>query len=501
MSLLGIDVGTSAIKVVAFEAEGGAPLAIATVAYRSTFPAPGRVELDPELVWSAFLEAVPTVAADPAVRRDPVTALAFSAACDEVIAIDAVGTALGPCIMSLDTRGGDELDTVKALLPELDWYRRTGLPWSAIHPLARILWYRRHEPEIAAKAERWLGWAEFLLMRLGLPIVTDETTAGRWLAYDLPARRWWPEVIIAAGLDERVLPEVMPPSTFIADLGSAAGRLGLERGVVVATGAFDQICAAIGAGLAEPGDVLIGSGSWENCTIVLAGPPGEAGLDRGMTWGRYVADRYAGLIMNPAGGSALRWFVDQFGRDVVDMARRTGADPVAELLHSLPREPARAMFLPHLQGSHGPWRDPRSSGAVVGLTLATTREELLRAVLEGIALELRLNLEPLDGAPELSTPIRNTGGGARSPGWVQLKADVLGRPIATVTEPEPGCLGAAILAGVAAGVYSSVPAAQGRLCRLGQIVEPDPATQVHHDARFALYRTFYPAVRALAGAL
>ncbi len=501
MSLLGVDVGTSAVKVAAFRADDGAPLAIRTVPYRSIFPAPGRVELDSDLVWSTFLEAVRAVAADPAVGRDRVTALAFSASCDEVIAIDETGAPLGPCIMAADTRGGDEIDAVGAIFPELETYRRTGLPLAAIHPLARILWYRRHEPELAARAVRWLGWTEFLLMRLGLPVVTDETTAGRWLAYDLTARKWWPEALAAAGLEEEALPDVVPPSSVVGDLGSAADRLGLDPAVVVAAGAFDQICAAIGSGLAHPGDVLVGSGSWENCTVVLDGPLGEAALERGVTWGRYVADRYAGLIMNPAGGSAVRWFLEQFARDLDPDAEGPAADPVAAILRSSPREPAHAMFLPHLQGSHAPWRDPRSQGAFVGLTLATTRQELLRSILEGIAMELRLNLESLSGGPDLRTPIRNTGGGARSQEWVQLKADVLGRPIATVTTPEPGCLGAAILAGVAVGTYSSVPTAQRRLCRLGRIVEPDPAAQAHYDARFALYRTFYPAVRALTGAL
>ena len=501
MSLLGIDVGTSAVKVAAFRADDGAPLAIATVSYRATFPAPGRVELDPDLVWSAFLEATLAVASDPAVRRDPVRALSFAASCDEVIAIDATGAPLGPCIMASDTRGGDEIDAVRAIIPELESYRRTGLPLATIHPLARILWYQRHEPEIAARAVRWLGWVEFLLMRLGLPVVTDETTAGRWLAYDLPERRWWPQALAAAGLDELALPNVLPPSSVIGDLGSAATRLGLQPGVVVAAGAFDQICAAIGAGLSEPGDVFVGSGSWENSVVVLDHPLGDAARDRGITWGRYVADRYAGLIMNPAGGSVLRWFLEQFGRDVIDSAQASGADPYPALLSSLPPEPAHAIFLPHLQGSLAPWRDPGSKGAVVGLTLATTREELLRAVLEGITMELRLNLEPLPGGPSLGGPIRNTGGGARSPEWVQLKADVLGRPIATVTVNEPGCLGAAILAGVAQGTYSSVQTAQDRLCRLARIVEPDPAARAHYDARFALYRTFYPTVRALTGAL
>ena len=501
MSLLGIDVGTSAVKVAAFQTDDSAPLAIATVSYQAMFPAPGRVELDPDLVWAAFLEATLAVASNPAVRRDPVRALAFSASCDEVIAINATGAPLGPCIMASDSRGGDEIDVIGAILPELESYRRTGLPLAAIHPLARILWYRRHEPEIAAKAARWLGWVEFLLMRLGLPVVTDETTAGRWLAYDLPERRWWPEALAAAGLDERVLPHVVPPSSVISDLGSAASRLGLEPGVVVAAGAFDQICAAIGAGLSEPGDVLVGSGSWENAVVVLDGPLGDAARDRGITWGRYVADRYAGLIMNPAGGSVLRWFLEQFGRDMIRAGLRSGADPYAALLRSLPREPAHALFLPHLQGSLAPWRDPGSKGALVGLTLATKREELLRAVLEGITMELRLNLEPLPGGPSLGAPIRNTGGGARSPEWVRLKADVLGRPIATVTVSEPGCLGAAILAGVAEGTYSSVSTAQRRLCRLDRVVEPDPAARAHYDARFALYRTFYPTVRALTEAL
>jgi len=235
--------------------------------------------------------------------------------------------------------------------------------------------------------------------------------------------------------------------------------------------------------------------------MVLDGPLGEPALARGITWGRYVTGRYAGLIMAPGGGSILRWFLEQFARDEVSAALGSGADPYESLLDSLPREPAHAMVLPHLQGSLAPWRDPASNGAIVGLTLATTREELLRAVLEAIALELRLNLEPVAGGPAVRPPIRNTGGGARSPGSVQLKADVLGRPIATVAAREPGCLGAAILAGVATGTYPDVRSAQERLCRVDRIVEPDPATRAHYDARFELYRTFYPAVRALTGGL
>jgi xylulokinase len=502
VSILGVDVGTSGLKAVAFRVEDGAALASAQRAYRSTCPRPGWMELDPGLVWSGFEGAVREVGRAPALHRDPIAAMALSVSCDEVVPVAADGHALARCIMAPDVRGADDLDQLTALLPDAgELYRRTGLPISPIHPVARIHWTGRHDRPVAAAAARWLGWAELLLAHLGLPAVTDETTAGRWLAYDVRAEAWMPEVLAAFDIVGRV-PEVISSGSPIGRLGPAAEGLGLDASVLVVAGAYDQVCAALGAGLGVPGDIVVGTGSWENTTLVLDAPLGDAARERGITWGPFPGGRHCALIMNPGGGAAVRWFREQLGQP--DGAGDEPA-PVGGVEAGEP--PARAgwaadlddqpLFLPHLAGSLSPWRDPAARGAFVGLTLRTTREVLYASVLEGITFELRLNLESLPGVSPLRPPIRNTGGGSRAPEWVQLKADVLGLPVARMAQAEPGCQGAAILAAVGAGLFREPTAAQQAWCRPDTIVQPDRVQQAHHESRYQLYRQLYPAIRGI----
>jgi len=500
MSLLGIDVGTSALKAVAFRADDATALASARREYAATYPSPGRMELDPELVLRAFVEAVREVAHDAWVRRDPVTALALSVSCDEVVPVDDAGTVLAPCIMAPDTRGADVLDEVAALMPASGAYAQTGIPIAPIHPLSRICWYRRHEPAIAQRAARWLGWGELLLARLGLPPVSDETTAGRWLAFNVVDRTWMSPVLEALEISSAV-PSVAAPGNRIGTLGAGGELIALGPDVVVVAGAYDQICTAIGAGLAEPGEVVVGSGTWENTTLLVDRPLHDTAGERGVTWGRYIGDRFAALMMNAGGGSIVRWYREQFGEPDDDSPRESDLLGVDDDPSEGPAQSSPLLFLPHMAGSLAPWRDPASKGAFIGLTLGTTRRELFRAILEGITFELRLNLDPLLDGPNLRPPIRNTGGGSRSRRLVQMKADVLGMPVATMTTEEPGCLGAAILAGVGSGILQDVETTQQAWCQFAHIAEPDPDMHTLYNDRFVLYRQLYPSIRHITAAL
>ena len=222
MSLLGVDIGTSAIKVVAYEAETGSELSSARSEYASEYPGPGLMELDPELVWAGFVDAVRFVNAAEAVQRDPVTAFALSVSCDEVIPVDDTTRPLGPCIMAPDARGADVVPQINDRISTAELYGRTGLGSLPIYPLARILWYRKHQPDVARAASRYLGWGEFFLTRLGLPAVTDETTAGRWLAYDLVAHDWMYDLADALRLPPAIFPDVASPGDVIAKLSTEA---------------------------------------------------------------------------------------------------------------------------------------------------------------------------------------------------------------------------------------------------------------------------------------
>jgi len=304
------------------------------------------------------------------------------------------------------------------------------------------------------------------------------------------------DVLQTFAIPPSVLPDVARPGEPIDRLAATSAEpLGLRGGVVVVAGGFDQICSAVGAGLREPGDAAVGTGTWENTTVVAGQPLGPDGLGRGATWGPFaVPDRWYVLLMNAGGGSVVRWFQGQFGAH----EPRSSPDDEDDLaLAEAAGQPTRLLFLPHLQGSQSPWRDPGSKGALVGLTLATRREDVVRALLEGITYELRLNLEGLGSV--VRAPIRNTGRGSRSRAWVQLKADILGLSVATVETDEPGCLGAAMLAGVGAGIYPDIAAAQALASRIGVTVDPDPARHRVYDERFAAYRDLYPVLHETLG--
>ena len=483
MSLLGVDIGTSAVKVAAYEAETGSELSSARSEYASAYPGPGLMELDPELVWTGFVDAVRFVNAAEAVQHDPVAALALSVSCDEVIPVDDTARPLGPCIMAPDARGADVVPEIDDRISAAELYRRTGLGPLPMYPLARILWYRNHQPDVARAASRYLGWGELFLIRLGLPAVTDETTAGRWLAYDVVAHDWMHDLIDALQLPPAVFPDVASPGDVIGKVSTdVSSRLAFRAPPLVVAGAFDQVCAAVGAGLHAQGDAVVGSGTWENTTIVADRPLGPIGLEIGATWGPYVSPgRYAVLVMNPGGGGILRWFRDQIS-----------GSPVSEADTDAP--PSRLLYLPQLRGSHT-GGGTRPTGALVGLTVATSRDDVVRALLEGITFELRLNLEGVAREVTIRPPLRNTGGGARSTSWVQLKADVLGIAVSTVEASEPGCLGAAILAGVGAGAFPKVTEAQAQVCRIATQVDPDPERHRFYSDHLAIYRDLYPALR------
>lgn len=500
MSLLGVDVGTGGVKAVAFDAVTGGPLGQAYREYPLTFRRPGWVELDAQLVWQAFQATVREVNAQPAVGRDPVEALSFSVSADDLLPVDAAGQPLDLCIMAADARGADMLPLIHAAFSDLDLFRITGVPLLPMFPLVRLLWWRANCPAVFAAAHKFVNWQEFLLMQMDLPPVTDFTTAARWCCFDIRAQRWSHTICERLDVPLALLPIAAPSGAGIGTLPPAhAHALGFTRPVLAVAGAFDQVCAAVGAGLRETGIGVVGTGSWEVLTTLAHEPPvGPDAVRQGFVYGRHIDPRfYVGLAGSAGGGAVLRWFRDQFGHAERIEARTTGQDVYDLLLERIPDHPTSIMVVPHLQGSHNPWMDPAATGAILGVTVQTTRAEVVRGILEGISYELRLNLEGLGAAGLPITVVRATGGGARSRRWLQIKADILGLPIETVTTEEAGCLAAALLAGVGAGIYTTVHEPQDRFVDVRERFLPDPDRYRFYSERYPLYQRLYPTLAPL----
>jgi xylulokinase len=465
VSLVGIDVGTSAVKLAAFDVDGGE---MASVRKRvgAEHPAPGQEILDPEQVWQAVATGLDELRAQT--LDDPPAALAISASGDEVFPV-AGGRAVGPCLLSGDTRGAEvEAQTLARYAPE-EWLRRCGHVPARMDPVNRVLWWRAQHPDVADRADAWLGWHEYLSLRLCGRAVTDPGLAAKWLVFDLRAGDWSDELLSELELPREQLPEVL-------GWGEIAGR---ERGgAAVAVGSYDSSCAALGSGVTGPETHGLACGSWE----VLVAPADVAG--GGAAGGLAAAARagasvipypgttgFAAVAQSPDGSSVLEWAAAASGHSIESLEPEPGAAPTD------------LVAVPHISGARG---------AIVGLSLATSARQMAQALMEGVAFDLATTVDGLRAAGIEARAIRAAGGGTRSPWWMQLKATLTGVPLEVVEQEEPGALGAALLAGCAAGEYGGPAAAGAGIARVKRRYEPDPEQAARYEEPLARYRETVP---------
>jgi xylulokinase len=515
MSFLGLDIGGSGCKAVAFTAEGR-PLAAGYVEYALVRPRPGWLEFDTDVQWRALAAAVRQVTAHEAVRRDRIVALGISVAGEAVVPVDPRGRPLYNSIATPDLRGSEFVAWWDERLGARRIYEITGQTLDGIYALNRALWFREHMPQVYRETWKFLCWEDLLLVRLGLPPAIDHSLASRTMAFDIRRRDWSGEILDLAGLGPEMWAELAPSATVVGEVApDVADDLGLPPGVKAVTGGFDQVCAALGAGVVRPGLTSIGTGSVEAVSTAVSE---QSPLDaEALRAGNFILASHAvpGLLLivgaSFTAGSLLRWYRDTLGAEERAAARERGRDVFEIISETVPDEPSSLLVLPHFAGSFNPYRDPLSRGAILGLTLATTRPQLLRGLLEGTALEVRLIADALsragivvgrtsEGAAGLQ-PLRVVGGGSRSRPWLQIKADVLNRAVAPMRVSEAGCLAGAICAATATGAYPSLPAAAEAMTGMGDLVTPSPAPAALYEQRFALYRQLYPAIAEIQRAL
>lgn len=499
MAFVGIDVGTSGLKALAVDA-GGAILGSARRSYAQASPRPGWYETDPEVVAAAMRDALSQLAVVTEAAGDPVQAISTSLSANESTAIDREGAVVAPTIMSMDSRGTEVVSWWEQTVGREAIFRRTGIRVHPMHALPRLMWMRENAPAAFGRIDRFLNWGQFLALRLGAGTAMDVSMASATMGYDLAAADWNAEQLIASGIDRAVFTDVVPtgaPVGTIAD--DVADGIGMPRGVVVAAGGFDQAMAALGSGQLRAGDAGVGTGSWEALTVVTDTPQlDEALLTGGYNSAHYVLPgRYYTVANNSGGGSVLQWLGDTLGQPEAQRAAETGADIFDLLLGDATDDPSGLLLLPHFAGSYNPWMDPDATGAILGLRLSTTRSDLIKAVVEGITFEFRENLTRLEAAGLPVESLVATGGGAKSPFWIQLRADLVGKRIHTVNVKETGAFAAACLAGAAVGAFDSAEDAVRSFVRPEHVYEPDARRGARYDDLFEAYRQLYPALRGI----
>jgi sugar (pentulose or hexulose) kinase len=456
VSVLGLDVGSTAVKAAAYS-ETGHELARAQQTVPSSHDQPGHWQVDGDAVWRATVQVIRQVTAASGTRKDPPRALAVSASGRESFPARADGSAIGPCLRTADARRSRTQATdVLPWSPE-QWVRACGHVPDHMDPANRLLWWRETSPDALAEARWFLGWHELASLKLvGRPLIDPALAAGFFL-FDLRTQRWSEDRLNALGVDRRVLPEIAPWGVPIDNVHPrAADELGLPAGCAFVVGSWDASCAAVGSGAVGEGVALLSAGTWESVVVPARRPGLAEAASSGLAVTPHPSEPGLGLwARSPNGTSALDW--------ALAVASLRLEDLEAGLLRA-GQAPADVVVVPHLSGAGPPWQTAQARrGAVFGLTLATTPLDLVRATMEGIACDLRFAISAMR---EAATPVRlcrAAGGGSKSGWWMQLKADLLGIPVEVPEHSEPGTLGAALLAGVGVRAYASLAEAAERV--------------------------------------
>lgn len=490
MSLIGIDVGSSVTKSVAFAADGTL-LAQADESVRGTHTRDGQWEVDAGVVLAATWRTVQAVARHPSVRRDPPTALAVSASGREVVPVAEDGTPLGPLLRTADRRAATVRAQVDETTSEEAWVERCGHVPDHMDPMNRMLWWRETHPDVYGRTHQFRGWHELITGHLCGRAASDHGLAGKCFAYHLATRGWSHELLETWQIDPRLLPEILPWGEPVGTIDAAvAATLSLPAGVVVGTGGFDTSCAAIGSGAAVAGVIGLVVGSWESLVAPLDAPlPAREVIEGRLAVGPHAGTSGLGAFaLSPNGTVALDRIRELLSLSIIELT--------AALAKS-GREPSPVLAVPHLSGATNPWQDGAGSqGSLLGITLATSKADIAKAVMEGIAFDLALTIDRLRSAGAPPRLIRATGGGSRSDWWMQLKADLTGVPFEVVEQPEAGALGAAIAAGLADGTYPSLEPALAAVVHPARVFEPDAGRRALYADRLVEYRT---TVAALLG--
>jgi len=497
-NLIGLDIGTTGCKAVVFS-EDGVLLASASREYPVDLPRPTWAEQDIEAVWALAMASMAAAIAVAGVRD--VTAIGLSVHGEAVTPVDAAGRPLRPTILGMDTRSEAQNDWLRERFGAKALFERTGMPIHTVNTLPKLLWLREHEPDTWSAADRFLLVEDFFIARMTGHASISACLASRTQLFDLASGSWSEEILDELGLSPARLAEVVPSGTQVGRLApQLTDRLGLSSAPAVVTGGHDQACGALGVGLTQPGLAMVSTGTAEVVEVALPTPVVSEPLYLGnvSVYRATVPGLFLAMTLNHSGGLALRWFRDGFCEAQQAHADASGADAYDLILDGASAEPTGLLVLPHFAGSGTPTFDTASKGAILGLTFGTTRTDIAKAILEGLTYELRLNLEVLRAGGVRIDTLRAIGGGARSPLWLQLKADITGIPVMTPRVPEAAAFGAALLAGAGAGLYPSAAAAAERFLELTDTYQPDPLRHAAYTRLYELYGEVYPAVTPIS---
>lgn len=487
---MGIDLGTSSVKTLIMDGEGNT-VSEAQEGYDILKPELDRAEQDPELLWEAAAKTIAEALKKAPGAAEKIRGIGYSGQMHGLVLTDGAGKPVRNAIIWADQRSEKEIAEIYSLVPA-DSYRSVTLnSLSTGFLAASLFWVKEHEPELFAKARHLLLPKDYIRFRMTGNFATEASDASSTCIFDTGKRTWAFELADRLGFPRGLFPACGEATDRAGSVTrECAEKTGLKEGTLVVMGAGDSLAASVGSGMFLPGNISanIGTACQLACT---AGEPLHDPAFRTNTFCHVRKDRWMLMGAHLSGGVSLKWLKN-------NILHAESYDALTAEAGRVPAGSEGLFFLPYLSGERTPYNDPNAKGIWLGLTLRHTDAHLVRSVMEGIVFGMRNSFEIFKELGIRSSRFIASGGGARSPLFLKLEADIFNREVCTSSIGEQGCVGAALTAAVGAGDFSSLEEAMEKVVKFNpEVTKPDPENVKRYEEAYGRFREIYPANRGL----
>ena len=483
--LLGIDAGTTSMKGILIDGNGK-EICRASANYSLVALDKFRQEIDPEKYWDAFTRIVKSILMESGVPSEAIKAVCTDSQGETLICLDKNGNPLRDAIVWLDNRSYMEAEKIRSDFDIQEIYNITGQPEvAATWPATKIMWLRKNEPDVFRETAKYLLVEDYLNYKLMGEYVSDRPLVSSTLYYDINRNEWWPKMLDYIGISSRQLPDVKMSGVQIGYLTRQASmETGLDINTIIVSGALDQIAGTIGAGNVSMNTITESTGTaLAMCANVKTKPPYDKAVI--IPCHSNAMGEYCLVFWSQTAGVILEWFRDSF------YIGESGYKAIDRDAGKIPPGSDGLVLLPHFSGSAVPHFNPDAKGVFFGMELGHTRAHFARSIMESVAFMLKEHIETAERLGQEITEIRSLGGGAKSTLWNQIKADITGKEIVTLENSETASLGAAMMAGIGANVFSDFNDACRKCVKVKDRYSPNIENAQVYEKAFRKYKDLY----------
>ena len=488
--VVALDLGTTGCRTFIFDLSGSI-LASDYQECESIYPAPSHVEQDANIWWESIKRTIERAVKKSGIDKTEIVSLSVTNQRETIVPVDKEGNPLHNALVWQDRRTTKEVEYIKKKIGVDKIYRTTGLTIDPYFSATKILWFKNNKPEIYNQTHKFLLVSDFILHKLTGHFVTDHSNASRTMLFDINKLKYSEDIASELEIDLDKMPEPMESGVDIGEIVS--NETDFDKKTLVITGAGDQQSAALGVGVVSPGEIKCTTGTGSFILAFLEEPKFDP-EKRVLCSCHAVPGKWVQEASIFTSGAVLRWFRDQIAVGECQKAEELGQDPYELMISEAEKSPVGSnglLFIPHLVGAGAPHWNPYAKGILFGLSLGHQRKDLYRAVLEGVAYEVKKNILVFKSLGIEPKELKITGGGSRSDLWNQIYADVLGISCVRNVNEEATSLGAAILAAYGAGLFPDITKAAENICKIDKRWAPNENYYEFYDKIFRFSKRLY----------